>query len=145
MGLLLNSGDSCFRHKDEAAAKFHAGKEFSLPEQIGREFVKMTGQSTGPGVAITSMWGRGGDTTEAKTAVFYLMASSIPTKSLHNPLSLSPTPPPDLQSTKEWFYWEGWNHFPVSYGWILEQLKIFFTTFISTLILNKAELKLREF
>lgn len=32
------------RHRDEAAAKFDAGKEFSLPEQIGREFAKLTGQ-----------------------------------------------------------------------------------------------------
>lgn len=60
MGLLLNSGDSCFRHRDEAAAKFHAGKEFSLPEQIGREFAKMKSPSTGPGVVNMNMWARGG-------------------------------------------------------------------------------------
>lgn len=70
MGLLLNSGDSCFRHRDEAAAKFHAGKEFSLPEQIGREFVKMKGESTGPGVVIMNMWARGGTSERSKILCF---------------------------------------------------------------------------
>lgn len=32
------------RHRDEAAAKFDAGKEFSLPEQIDREFARLRGQ-----------------------------------------------------------------------------------------------------
>jgi len=32
------------RHRDEAAAKFDAGKEFSLPEQTVRDFVNLRGQ-----------------------------------------------------------------------------------------------------
>ena len=32
------------RHTDEAAAKFDAGKELSLPEQTVREFAKLRGQ-----------------------------------------------------------------------------------------------------
>lgn len=107
MGLLLNSGDSCFRHRDEAAARFHAGKEFSLPEQIGREFVKMRGQLAGSGVVIMNMWARGRDITEANNAFFHLMVPSIPQKSVHNPLSLSPHASTELQLTKELLYWAG--------------------------------------
>lgn len=32
------------KHREEAGAKFYAGKEFSFPEQIGREFAKLRGQ-----------------------------------------------------------------------------------------------------
>lgn len=89
--------------------------------------------------------GKRRDIREVKNSLFYLMVPSIPQKSVHNPLSLSPTPPAELQSTKEWLHWAGWDHSPLSYAWILEQNKIFFTTFISTVFLNKAELKLCEF
>lgn len=60
------------RHRDEAAAKFDAGKEFSLLEQIGREFAKLRGQSKGPDIVTMNMWTGKGNIPEHRNSIMFL-------------------------------------------------------------------------